>query len=504
VKDKQIPGIVDTQAREYFPMDVSNYTIVYRKMDEVVTEKGKNIKILLLAVPDNLLSNYCSFAENAGLSIENIEYIGNSAVSYMTSHFPENGVIVQLEEQATIISMISGKNLVFQRVAPYGYGTTLATVLDHTVLGAKDEYEAFAFLEKNDVLHSTPKAEDFPDSTIEETDRRQELLEEAYADVKDALNYHIRVVYTALDYYKNQTKGDFSGKLHLMGDGVRLAGIREMFAEEIPLQLEYTDYFSFIRFAKGGTEGEQGISPVGMLSVIGAAIAPIGVRPKELREKENKKNTLKTAYEALAASVLVSLILIVVGLFQQYQAVSEQAALNQRIEELSYIQEIYTENEIAKETAAEYQGFDNVTKNRNERFLELMEALETELPTSMAVENMSISGNSITMNVSCDTKMTTVQFLLNMGEIPFLGNVSIASMAESQDDAGESTWTFSVMADYVEPAAVQDSGTTAQDDGTAAAQDSGTAAQDDGTAAQDGDASETLEHETESTEGAVQ
>lgn len=454
VKEKQIAGIVEAQAREYFPMDVSNYTISFRNMD-VVEENGKSLKLLLVAVPDNLLSNYCSFAENAGLNIETFEYIGNSALSFMNSHFSENAVIVQLEEQATIISMVSNKKLEFQRIAPYGYGTSLAAVLDHPMLGAKDEYEAFDFLRTHDVLNEKPKAEEFTETGIEDLEKRQELLEEAYADIKDALSYHIRVVYTALDYYKNQSKGEFQGKLHLMGDGVRFAGIHKMFMTEIPLQLEQLDYASLVHFSKSsvGTVHSLSSQPVSYMSVIGAAIHPIDIKPKELKEQQDKKNNLQSAYVILAGALLISVVLALTGTIRKFLAVSEQKRLEQRIEELSYIQGIYEANETARTTAAQYAAFDEITKTKNEKLGELMEALENELPTSMTIQSMTIVESSITLNVTCDQKLTAAQMIMNFSEIPFLSNITIPSMAENENASGNTIWQFSVLADYVEPAA---------------------------------------------------
>lgn len=455
VKEKQVAGIVETQAREYFPMDVSNYTISFRIMDTVEGENGKSLKLLLVAVPDNLLSNYCSFAENAGLQIETFEYIGNSALSFMNSHFSENSVIVQLEEQATIISMVSNKKLVFQRIAPYGYGTSLSAVLDHPLLGAKDEYEAFDFLRTHDVLNEKPDAEEFKETGIEELEKRQELLEEAYADIKDALSYHIRVVYTALDYYKNQSKGEFQGKLHLIGDGVRFAGIRKMFMAEIPLELEQIEYGSLVHYNKSsvGTLHSLSAQSVSYMSVIGAAIHPIDIKPKELKAQQEKKNNLQSAYVILAGALLISVILALTGTLRQLLAVSEQKRLEQRIAELSYIQEIYDENAAAVAEAARYTAFDDITKTKNESLSEFMKTLENELPTSMTIQSMVIVESSITLNVTADDKLAAAQLLMNLSEVPFLANISIPSMAENEDASGNTIWQFSVLADYVEPAA---------------------------------------------------
>ena len=57
----------------------------------------------------------------------------------MCDSFLENAVVVQLEEQATVISILENKKLVFQRVTPYGYGATITAVIDHPVLGIDDD-----------------------------------------------------------------------------------------------------------------------------------------------------------------------------------------------------------------------------------------------------------------------------------------------------------------------------------------------------------------------------
>ena len=64
-----------------------------------------------------------------------------------------NSIVIQLEENTTIVSMISDKKLVFQRVTPYGYVNALTSVIDSRVLGVEDDRTAFNFLENQDVLH---------------------------------------------------------------------------------------------------------------------------------------------------------------------------------------------------------------------------------------------------------------------------------------------------------------------------------------------------------------
>ena len=445
VKDKLLPGIVDAQAKDYFPMDISSYTVTFRKMDEYTEDGKKMIKLLLIAVPDNILSNYMALAKAGGFNIESFEYIGNSVLSFAKTHYNHDSIIVQLEENETIISVLVGKKLMFQRVAPNGYRSALTTVLDHPVLNVEDEPQAYHFLTTHNMLYKRPKME----VITEEDERKQKALEDAYADVRDSLSYHIRVVLTALDYYRNQSKKDFFGVMRLTGDGARIAGIKKLFTDEIPLELSEESTLSNMRLAKKISLEEA--EEVDFTSVIGAVISPLDIKPKEMTEKQSKKDTLRVAYLAFAGSLVISAALSVTGAMRYLAAANEHDRLTRRIQELSYIQQIYDENETMKGMEAEYRAFDAMTFNRNEMMLMLIENLEEQLPSTVVVQSLSTSGSSISMSLTSPDKLTTAQLLMNLYEIPFIANASVPSMSRNEDAAGNTYWQYSISATYVDP-----------------------------------------------------
>lgn len=451
VKDKQIEGIVASQAKEYFPMDISGYTVSYKKLDTVQTEKGKELRLLLVAVPDTLLNNYNSFAKEAGFNAVSFDYIGNSAVSLIRKSTSENAVIVQLEEQTTIVSMIADKKILFQRVAPYGYGTALSAALSHAVLGIYDEFEAFDFLTAHDVIHDMPVAAEYA-SLGSGRENREELLEEAFVDIREALQYHIRVVYTALDYYKNQTQSEFQGRLYLIGDGARFAGMRDLVQAEIPLQLAQTDYQSIVPFvnAKHPDLPKNG-DIISFLSVIGTLAEPMDIKPQEMRQQAAKKSNIRTVYLVFAAATLVSVVLVLVSSLRYMLALTEQRVFEARIGQLSYVQQIFDENVAAVNNANAYTAFDRATWTDNERFADLIDQLEKQLPTTASVQDLTVTESNINFNITSDVKLTTAQLLMNLKEIPFLGNLSVPSMSEQTDDAGNTVWQYTLSATYIEP-----------------------------------------------------
>lgn len=475
VKDNKIKGIIDAQSRDYFPMDISGYTISYSKMDVVEDDGKKQLKLLLVAIPDNLLGNYVSFAQLAGLKVETFDYIGNGCIQLMCDSFVDNAMIIQLEEQATVISILENKKLAFQRVTPYGYGATISAVVDHPILGIDDEEKAFDFLLEHNVIFNKPSMPDNGDPAQQAIDQAQ--ADEAYEDLAESLRYHLRIANTALDYYQNQVKKEFVGNVYLVGDGSRFAGIHKLFAQELPLPLQKIDFAKIIDLRnqngvndqkKAGKKKHQdytdpvleessnprqprAATPVGFLSVIGAAVHPLDAKPKEMQAADSKKNDLHTAYVLLAGSLLLSLLLILGSSVRQLIAHSEHRHLTDQLEALAYVQQTYDESSRVQQEEQVYVTIDDATKTKNEYLLPLIEQLEAELPSAIKVTSMQTDDNLITLNMTADRKITVGQMLLNFQNVTLLTDPSIPSMSEQTDEeSGSSEWTYTVNAYYAD------------------------------------------------------
>lgn len=473
VKDNKIKGIIDAQSRDYFPMDISGYTISYSKMDVVEDDGKKQLKLLLVAIPDNLLGNYVSFAQLAGLKAETFDYIGNGCIQLMCDSFIDNAMIIQLEEQATVISILENKKLAFQRVTPYGYGATISAVVDHPILGIDDEEKAFDFLLEHNVIFNKPSMPDNGDPAQQAIDQAQ--ADEAYEDLAESLRYHLRIANTALDYYQNQVKKEFVGNVYLVGDGSRFAGIHKLFAQELPLPLQKIDFAKIIDLRNQNGVNDQkkagkkkhpdytdpvleessslrqprAATPVGFLSVIGAAVHPLDAKPKEMQEADSKKNDLHTAYVLLAGSLLISLLLILGSSVRQLIAHSEHRHLTNQLEALAYVQQTYDESSSVQQEEQVYVAIDDATKTKNEYLLPLIEQLEAELPSAIKVTSMQTDDNLITLNMTADRKITVGQMLLNFQNVTLLTDPSIPSMSEQTDEeSGKSEWTYTLNAYY--------------------------------------------------------
>ena len=463
----KIKGIIDAQSRDYFPMDISGYTISYSKMEVLEEDGKKQLKLLLVAIPDNLLSNYVSFAELAGLKVETFDYIGNGCVQLLCDSFLEDAVVIQLEEQATVISIIENKKLAFQRVTPYGYGATISAVIEHPILGVEDEEKAFDFLLTHNVLYNKPVMPEM--ANAQERELKQTQANEAYEDLAEALRYHLRIANTALDYYQNQIKKEFVGNVYVVGDGSRFAGVQKLFAQELPLPLQKIDFSTVIDLrSKKEKEAKKenyqdpaaenapdtqprAATPVGFLSVIGAAVHPLDAKPKDMQEADSKKNDLRTAYILLAGSVLLSLLLILGSSVRQLVAYTQHRQLSDRLDELAYVQQTYDESAKIQAQEQVYVNLDLATVTKNEMLLPLIEQMEEELPSAIKVESMQTDANTVTLNMTADRKITVGQMLLNFQKVTLLSDLSIPSMSEQTDEeSGVTEWTYTLNAYYAQ------------------------------------------------------
>lgn len=475
VKDNKIKGIIDAQSRDYFPMDISGYTISYSKMDVVEDDGKKQLKLLLVAIPDNLLGNYVSFAQLAGLKVETFDYIGNGCIQLMCDSFVDNAMIIQLEEQATVISILENKKLAFQRVTPYGYGATISAVVDHPILGIDDEEKAFDFLLEHNVIFNKPSMPDNGDPAQQAINQTQ--ADEAYEDLAESLRYHLRIANTALDYYQNQVKKEFVGNVYLVGDGSRFAGIHKLFAQELPLPLQKIDFAKVIDLRnqngvndqkKAGKKKHQdytdpvleessssrqprAATPVGFLSVIGAAVHPLDAKPKDMQEADSKKNDLRTAYILLAGSVLLSLLLILGSSVRQLVAYTQHRQLSDRLDELAYVQQTYDESAKIQAQEQVYVNLDQATVTKNENLLPLIEQLEKELPSDIKVESIQTDADTVSINLSSEKQIVVGQMLLNFQKVTLLSDLSIPSMSEQTDEeSGVTEWTYTLNAYYAQ------------------------------------------------------
>jgi len=116
VKDKQIPGVVKANATDYFPVDISGYQLAHSVLDTVERDGTQQLKLLVMAAPKPMLEGYYDVARRAGLTVEAIDYSGNSIIPIIKhSLTSEPTMIIKVDEQSTLVTVMKNRAVALQR-----------------------------------------------------------------------------------------------------------------------------------------------------------------------------------------------------------------------------------------------------------------------------------------------------------------------------------------------------------------------------------------------------
>ena len=78
----------------------------------------------------------------------------------------------------------------------------------------------------------------------------------------------------------------------------------------------------------------------------------------------------------------------------------------------------------------------------------MINQLEEQLPRDIHVESIQTDNSMVVLNMVADKKVTVGQMLLNFQEVTLLQKLDIPQMTETVDDAGNTTWTYTLNAIY--------------------------------------------------------
>lgn len=468
VPDNKIQSIIDASATEYFPLDVSEYTISYTILEKINTKEEKKLKLLLLAAPNNLIKNIYSFAEIAGLHVNAIDYIGNSTYQILKGKI-ETGVnvSVQINDQTTVVNVIENDKLALQRTISYGAMNIVSAVLDNTVFGKTSNKEAIQLLMQENIINAhLDMGGDASSGVSMSTDAYDKIMREfrGREEVTSTIQYIMNNVNRVLDYYMSRNSDKRINTIYLMGVGSKFKGIEILMANETGFDVKKIDTVFGVTFNKGLNV----VSPADYLSVIGATISPVGFVPEEARVANNTGDGAKGFMLLFGGACVVAAALIIGSFTNLQMAKMKGNSLQKEIDNKKYIENIYASHQAAKEAYEYTRYMYNQTSNRNFQLNEFLEMAAEVLPSNMKVVSITSDTTSISLNIEATSnKYSITELLLQLKKIPSVANATVSNITESEEDSGQrdkGKETFTVVCGYNPYNAFTDENTALRDE----------------------------------------
>ena len=441
VKENKIKGIINANSSEYFPVNIEDYVVSHSVLETVTDEENnKQLRVLAVAAPENMVRSYYDLAALAGLKVVALDYIGNAMLQLIKTQTTEamTTMVIQLGSESTVLNIVKGDTLLLQRTVPYGTNVVVNEVMDAKGV---DATTAMTLLQNERLL-----TVDFDDNAI-----------------TGAFRYLINNIGRVMDFFTSKNPDKPIDDVFLTGDGALIKGIDGLFKVQLNVSTRVMDTLYNIKFDP--KIDLKIYNPVYLMVPIGAAFAPMGF---ELGEAGKKGGASSVDTTPLVIAFLIIAVLVAGGVtaysfIAKNKAQSELDQVNRDIQAISDIEKIVQDCEKAQNIYMDAENMYSYTENLNENVGTLIADLEDKMPKGISITAFNSTSEGVEFSGNTKTYEDIAAFAINLKEIDCIDNTFIQSVTENKKDAQSTdvTYDFTVSCIYKDAAADNVDDTTA-------------------------------------------
>ena len=450
VKKDRIQSIIQENATDYFPIDISNYVISYSIIDVENSEQEgigmvRQYHLMVYAAPTAVSAALSEMADVAGLSMVGIGYTGDSVYSAVKNTFADGiHMLIKMECDFTSIIIVKDGDLALQRNINYGVDSVIETVRSFPVFGEDlTQPEAINVLYTERCVHDTLNSEGHTD-----TDPEIERLENAKAEVTESFRYMIGNISRIMDYYISRNTDVSFTSVQICGLGAGMKGVRRLLSNELGQNIE-------IVYALKGCVHPDFPEKEGLYlyaSTFAGMRSGLNLMEKTTRKKKENKESLRGAVLICSVGVIAGAVLTGAGvachLYQQHL----KDHLNERISEESSVEQIYNTYTSAKANYENYEKMYGYTNTPNEGLKTFLEEMEQKMPSDITVDTFDSTGTQVSFSMRVSGKSAAANTLMQLRTFESLSTVTTTGLDEGDDG----TVSMSVICTYADPAPLDD------------------------------------------------
>lgn len=422
VKANKIDKLVQANATEYFPVNMDEYIIQYTVLEKVEDQGQEKIKLMVAAVPSEVVESYYGLAKALGLKVAFVDYAGNSTYQIMKQQIgPEVSLVIQVENDGTVINIFKDNVLQLQRNVPYGKSMLVNAVMEKYGL----KYEAATTkLQNETLLHSRFDGD----------------------EVTESLRYMASNINRVIDYYVSRNRLSIQ-KAYLIGHSTSIKGFATLLSNELNMPIEKVETLKNIAMDKKAYVEEATLTSY--VTNLGAVINPVDFVPKRMIDSGVKKENTKTLVIALIGAVVVAAALVLVPLGRVVVLNAEISKLNKSIDKLSSINDIVNEYYAAKDENNDIKAFAALTADSDDSLQDFVDYLEKNMPSDVVISSFNITSGAVSISGKAGSKASVAKFIQQLQKSPSVINVDVPTISESKDNAGSVEATFSLTCTFV-------------------------------------------------------
>lgn len=427
VKETKIKGIVAANASEYFPVNIEDYVISHSVLEHFTDEeKNKQIKLMVVAAPIAMVKGYYELGSMLGLNVQSIDYVGNAMLQLIKTQTSATmtTMVIQLSSESTILNIVKGDTLLLQRTVPYGTNAVVTEIMDEKGV---DATTAMTLLQNERLI-----TVDFDDNAA-----------------TGAFRYLINNVGRVIDYYVTKNPDKPIDDVFLVGDGALIRGIDGLFKIQLNIQTRIMDSLYNVKFDP--KIDLKIYNPVYLVVPIGAAFAPMGFQPTEVKaSKAGASDYFKYCVGFTVVLILISAAASGAMIVLKNNELQRRDSLNAQIAAIQDIDEIITQYDAAKAKYDDIMLMYDTTRTLNENVSMFIAALEDSIPKEVTVSSYSSSESNVTIAATSNSYDAVAKFVIELKKIECITDAYVSAISSSVDEAtGTEIHTFNVTCQFV-------------------------------------------------------
>lgn len=452
VKKSRIQSIIEANATDYFPIDVTKYVMSYiilgitgekgKKGEEAEQKKAadqeRQYRLMVYASPKAISTAYYEFAQSAGLNLAGITYTGNTVYQTVQEEYTSGAhILIKVELENTGISIIRDGKLSFQRNINYGIESAVETIRSFPQFGDR--------LEVQDALQLLSEKKWIYPSLDGQIGEEPDTVK---SEVTESLRYLVGNISRIMDYYISRNGDVNFESIVLCGMGGQVQGLAELLTQELGQKVELLTKIT--RYSVPDTNKHEGLFLY--IAVMDPVKSGLNLMEKTGRKQKEVKETLSGAWVVFGVGALAAVALAVAGVGARIYQTHEQERLNQRIAEEQSIEDVYAAYNNAKSQYDNFQSMYAYTNTPNEGLEAFIQEMEEKMPSSITVETFSSTGSQVSFSMRVASKSEAANTLIQLRTFDSLSSVTTTGIDEGEDG----TVTMSVTCTYRNPALLDD------------------------------------------------
>ncbi len=458
IQKRLIPRLIESERKEYFPMDISDHLIAFDIVGR--DEEKKKMKLMLYAAPTYLIRNYQAIAVAGHFNLLSIDCVGNSVYRWVCRELGRKlSFLLQINENNSMLTVVENGSMTLQRNMNFGS----EVLCDAFMAGGNPE----GF--DRDTAIALIRREGFPD-----TGEKNGLWE--------ATRPFIGNLSRIVEFYVSKNRNVFIPCIYLTGAGASVPGLDDMISDELGLPVKRLDETTELLPTQPVTDE--------MLEIEGEEQGKKKKKEKKPKEKKPKEPedpkffdranlydgvfiaSIGASYrsvdflEASAGYVpKESFSLLFMWIVLILVAVAGAAWTANAM--ITYDETVKRKEEIVERVAGEeaqladydrlysiitqydtIQALADSTRNNDEYLNMVMEMIEKKIPTNAIITSMTSSDSGVNISLVATSRREAAKTMLQMRSLECFRSVAFSGLSDDMNEDGLASVSFNASCSY--------------------------------------------------------